>query len=268
MAIVEGIDLQNPGSLLMKRDHMFVPPEVADQKQAEVAAAVAALQEEFLTPEAEAAGEELRKEKARIKDRNKTPPDYRMAHDCIIDQILIDPAASYGTLAKRTGYSRNWISMVLQSDSFQAKLAQRQAAIIDPLILASIKERLFGAAGLALDIMTEKLEQTPSMDNAIAVFNATVKATGMGQQAATPVILNQYIARIPEKSLSAADWAADNAPTLQKQNLQAIESTEYTDAEGLGASASAGTGVTEPTSPIPDPFAAATATLFQPQQEN
>lgn len=259
MVLRTGVDLQNPGSLLTSKGHLYKAMEpVADVEKPDVAAAITALDDELMNDDIAAATKAVHRE----REAKRTPPNYRDAHLAIIDQYLIDPTASYGLLAKRTGYSRAWISMVFQSDSFRAKLAERQAAVIDPLILASMKERLFGAAGMALDVMVERLEASPTMDNAATVFNATVKATGMGTPTAQPaVVLNQYIARIPEKSLTAEQWAADNKPTLQKQNLQQLESTEYSE-NGLGAS---GTGVTEANtadSIVPDPFAAATAAIF------
>jgi len=219
-----------------KYAHYFPPVPLADQSDPKVIADLAELNALVLTPEAIALAKQLEEEKAESKrsyleeksKQSKPPPNYLRAHEAIIDQLLIDPGATYGKLSKLTGYSRAWLSKVISSDAFQAKLAQRQAALVDPIILSSIEARLKGTIELSLDIIDERLEAAPKFDDALAAFSAVSKAMGMGQRVAAPVVQNSFIVRLPEKTLSADQWAATHSANagLQKYREGASGATD------------------------------------------
>ena len=80
-------------------------------------------------------------------------------HDAMIDLILKDPTVSSRELAAVFSYSQGWIAAVLASDSFQARLAQRKAALIDPIIARSLNERLRAVAIRSVDVIQEKLSE-------------------------------------------------------------------------------------------------------------
>lgn len=216
--------------------HLFKPVPFADQNDPKVVADLAELNALVLTPEAIALAKQLEEEKAESKrsyleeksKQSKPPPNYLRAHEAIIDQLLINPGATYGALSKITGYSRAWLSKVISSDAFQAKLAERQRALVDPIILSSIEARLKGTLGLSLDIIDERLEAAPKFDDALATFSAISKAMGMGQKVAAPAVQNQFIVRLPEKTLSAEQWAATHSSNagLQKYREGASIATD------------------------------------------
>ena len=62
-------------------------------------------------------------------------------HDGMIDHILANPGISQGELGYIYGYSAGWISQIMASDAFQARMHERREAIIDPAIRLSMKER-------------------------------------------------------------------------------------------------------------------------------
>ena len=206
--------------------HLFKPVPIADTSDPKVVADLAELNAMVLTPEAIELARKHEEEKEASKrsyleeksKQSRPPPNYLRAHEAIIDQLLIDPGATYGKLAKLTGYSRAWLSKVISSDAFQAKLSERQKALVDPIILSSIESRLKGTLGLSLDIIDERLEAAPKFDDALATFQAVSKAMGMGQKVAAPAVQNQFIVRLPEKTLSAEQWAATHSENagLQK----------------------------------------------------
>lgn len=181
----------------------------------EVAAGVYDLEAAFassLTPSEIAFHTKERMAPALAAVQSSPPRNFLQAHMVIIDALLMDPGISTTKLATKTGYSRNWLHKVMSSDAFDAKLRERQAAIIDPIILSSIKDRLQGLTSRALEVMEERMESDEmSLDNALTVFGATSKALGLGQQKAAPVLAQQFIVHVPPRMTSATDWASQHS---------------------------------------------------------
>ena len=65
----------------------------------------------------------------------------RYTHEACVDMILANPAVSQNDLAAHFGYSAGWMSIVVNSNAFQEKLAERKGELIDPVIKASLEER-------------------------------------------------------------------------------------------------------------------------------
>lgn len=236
------------------KQHLFKKLPLADASEPLTAEAIASLEASFsdsLAPDNIAAIEAAKPPRQQV-----APKSFLTAHMAIIDQILIDPSATFGKLSKLTGYSRAWIAKLHASDAFQAKLAKRQEALVDPIILESIEARLKGTVSLSLDIMNERLEAQPSLANALEVFAASSKAMGMGQKVNAPVVQNQFIVRLPEKQLNAHDWAAQHtiAPTADPlgtpaaafepsaatfEALEAPQEVAFTESDSCGAAAEA-----------------------------
>ena len=98
-------------------------------------------------------------------------------HDAMIDLILKEPTVTYDELAEIFGFSKGWISRVVGSDAFQARLAERKATLIDPQISKSINERMRGVTARAIDVIAEKL----SSDEVSASY--ALDALGIATQA-------------------------------------------------------------------------------------
>ena len=75
----------------------------------------------------------------------------RYTHDAIIDMIIANPAVSQGDLSREFGFTESWMSIIINSDSFQERLANRKGELVDPKIKASIEARLDAIARRALD---------------------------------------------------------------------------------------------------------------------
>jgi hypothetical protein len=80
-------------------------------------------------------------------------------HDAMIDMILSEPSISQDQLAVRFGYSASWISQVICSDAFQAKLAQRRNELVDPVLAQSIDTQFKGLVSRSMEILREKLSK-------------------------------------------------------------------------------------------------------------
>ena len=79
------------------------------------------------------------------------------SHDALINWLLVNPDRPLRDAAAYFGYTQAWISTIIHSDVFQAKLLTRQNAVFVQ-VSQSIPAKLGAAVNIALERMTEKLE--------------------------------------------------------------------------------------------------------------
>lgn len=109
----------------------------------------------------------------------------RYTHEAMIELIIAEPTLSQGQLAEHFGYSQGWISCVLASDAFQARLATRREEIIDPELRATIKERFQALVIQSLAVLQKKLNQ-PTVSDTLAIKAAELGAKSLGLGAHAP----------------------------------------------------------------------------------
>ena len=80
-------------------------------------------------------------------------------HDSMIDHLIANPTISQGELAAIYGYTPSWVSQVISSDAFQARMHERREQIADPTIRATMKERFDGVIRRSLEILEHKLNK-------------------------------------------------------------------------------------------------------------
>lgn len=110
-------------------------------------------------------------------------------HDSMIDLILANPTISQNQLAAHYGYSATWVSQIISSDAFQARLAERASSLIDPTIRATVEDRFRGLVYRSLEILSEKLEKPSHQipDNlALRTLELSSRALGYGARDQTP----------------------------------------------------------------------------------
>ena len=101
-------------------------------------------------------------------------------HDAMIDVILQEPTVTTKELSELFGYSPAWVSRILASDAFQARLADRKSALVDPVIAQSVNTRMKAVVIQATDIVREKLDAEASASYAIEALGLASKALGLG----------------------------------------------------------------------------------------
>lgn len=101
------------------------------------------------------------------------------SHEAMIDLILQDPTVTTAELAEVFGYSRGWVSRILASDSFQARLAQRKSALVDPILARGLNERLRSVAMRSMDVIEERLA-TGEAPAAYAMDALELATAGLG----------------------------------------------------------------------------------------
>lgn len=128
-------------------------------------------------------------------------------HDAMIDLILQNPQMNQTDLALYFGYTQGWVSRVMGSDAFNARLAQRKEEIVNPAIIATLDEKLRGLAHQSLDIISRKLEATSSPDLAAKALDMSVKALGLGARPQNVQNNHTYVVALPAKSENEQQWA-------------------------------------------------------------
>ena len=132
----------------------------------------------------------------------------KYTHDALIDMIIANPAVSQGELAKAFGYTQGWLSRVMNSDAFQARLAARKMEVVDPQLVLSIDEKLRALASKSLDVVLDKLSVTQNPDTALKALEVTSKALGYGARQQNLNVQQNFVVALPPKAASASEWAA------------------------------------------------------------
>lgn len=110
----------------------------------------------------------------------------RYTHDAMIDLIIQEPGVSQAKLAETFGYTQAWVSTIMSSDAFKARLMNRREQLVDPAILLSIEERFKAVTERSLVVLAEKLSlpSTQIPDNlALRAAELGAKALGIGGNA-------------------------------------------------------------------------------------
>jgi len=132
----------------------------------------------------------------------------RYTHDGIIDVILMDPAISQGELARQFGFTQTWMSIVVNSDSFKNRMAERKAELQDPIIRASMQEKADAAASRALDRLMERLDNnatcaTIKTGDLVSVAKLSVAPKTLAPSVAPP---NLYVFQLPAQAQNSTEW--------------------------------------------------------------
>jgi hypothetical protein len=140
-------------------------------------------------------------------------------HDAMIDLMIATPSISQGELAKHFGYTQMWVSKIIHSDAFQAKLQERKAELVDPTIRASVEERFRTVAALSLDKLINKLADPTQIcgdDFLLKTAKLAGDALGYGArsgQGAGGQTNIAVVVQVPQKATSSSEWIATHSPT-------------------------------------------------------
>jgi hypothetical protein len=105
-------------------------------------------------------------------------------HEAMADLIISEPTVTARELGEIFNYSPGWVSRVIASDAFQARLAQRKAQLTDPIVAASLDERLRSVAIHSMTIIEEKLstDESPAFAiDALGLASAAMASYGRGR---------------------------------------------------------------------------------------
>lgn len=110
---------------------------------------------------------------------NQTIYKVSHIHESIINEMIADPTQTQQELAEKFGYSCSWMSRLINSDSFQARLAERRQEVMDPSIKARLKDKLETVTMVALDSIQRKLE-SPEASAELALSSLGIIQQSLG----------------------------------------------------------------------------------------
>lgn len=153
-------------------------------------------------------------------------------HDAMVDQILANPTISQGDLGRVFGYSAPWVSRILASDAFQARLAERSEEIVDPTVRQAVEEQFKGLIYRSLEILQNKLNKPPDLipDNlALRTLEIASRAAGYGGK--TESAINVKI----DVNAHLEDLGGKLTGLLKRKKFEALEDSS-TEIEAIAGS--------------------------------
>jgi len=138
------------------------------------------------------------------------------SHDAFIDVLIAEPGLPQGQLAARFGYTQAWVSRVMNSDAFLARLAERKADIVDPTIVATLDEKFRALASKSLDVVMEKVTLTNNADMALKALEVSSKALGYGARQQNLNVQQNFVVAMPSKIATPEAWAAQHQHISQR----------------------------------------------------
>lgn len=156
----------------------------------------------------------------------QTLKNVRYSHEAMADMLIADPTISQNSIAAHFGRTPTWISIVINSDAFQSYYAARKAEVVDPELIATVRERFQALTVRSLQVLQEKLtrpaDQIP--DNlALKAAELGAKGLGIGGNAPPPAAPNpaEYLPAIAERLMR-----------LQGRTVQPIADAHFIEQRG------------------------------------
>lgn len=136
----------------------------------------------------------------------------QITHDAIIDYMIAKPRARRKDIALEFGFkSEQSISIIMNSDSFQARMARRKTEIIDPVMTACLEDRLRGLAATSAEIVADALEREPQNTKLAMEVLKVTRAGEYGSKAQVAVQTN-FVMHLPGPASSSSEWRERFAP--------------------------------------------------------
>ena len=136
----------------------------------------------------------------------------KYSHDAMIDLLIANPTISQNEIAANFGYTVPWVSRIMNSDAFQARLALRKEELLDPVIVASIEEKFRALASKSLDVVLDKLSVTNSAELGLKALEISAKALGYGARQQNLNVQTNFVVALPAKAADAGSWASAHSP--------------------------------------------------------
>lgn len=146
---------------------------------------------------------------------------FRWWYDAIIDWMLANPGKTQVECAKHFGKAPNTIHMIVTSDLFRARFAQRRAEV-NAELRDQIVDKTARVASKALDVIHERLVDNPAsvpLSLANDIMGKTLDRLGFGQPAISPHQQVNVQVNVPV-SRDVLDAARSDIRQIEQTKLQ------------------------------------------------
>lgn len=137
-------------------------------------------------------------------------------HDQIIDWLLANPWEPQSICAAHFRFTEPWLSTLIHSDLFQAKLQSRQEAVFGEVML-SVKDRITALAHDSLRRLQEKVASCDDVDQLVSASELAVKALGFGPQVGRPSV---QVNVLQQTNVVSKDVLAEARARMEGRQLQ------------------------------------------------
>jgi hypothetical protein len=121
----------------------------------------------------------------------------RKSHKAIAEYLCEHPLATLGELAAWSGYSYSYCSIIINSDAFKTYLAGLEADVRSEVLLPHLRDKLNGAAAVAVERLAEKLAVEQDTQVLTDSTEVLLRALGYGAPKTTVTVnaqQNNYVA--------------------------------------------------------------------------
>ena len=127
-------------------------------------------------------------------------------HDAILAYVMANPSVKRGEVARIFGVTESWLSTIIHSDLFQAKLKDRTDEVFSECLVPLV-DKVNGLAHSALDNLAESLLVDKSVGVNFKTAEMALKMAGFGTQGpghSTPVVQQNNFFTVSSERLRAA----------------------------------------------------------------
>jgi len=134
-------------------------------------------------------------------------------HQALVDMLLANPAATQGEIARHFQYTESWVSQLLSSDAVKEYLIERKVELLDPILKASMENRLDALAKRSMDVLQKKLDlPEASGELALKALEISTRARGYGVAANKGPTTFNFVVAMPEKAVDGESWTTKHRP--------------------------------------------------------
>lgn len=152
-------------------------------------------------------------------------------HEAILDYLLVNPAEKLSNVAAYFGVGQPWLSVIIHSDAFQAKLAAKSGECFSSIVLP-LREQLLGVAQVGVEKLGEALQNASTSSDKQFIADTTdsiLKNLGYSPKSTSPTTISattNNVFLIDKTALAAARAKMRTVPSGDLEEVQAIGSDE------------------------------------------
>jgi hypothetical protein len=152
------------------------------------------------------------------ENQQQPPVKRRPWHELVAEMWIADPNLSQREIARTLNRTECWLSILVNSDSFKHYLAMRKEEIVDPILRATVEDRLTSVANKAAELFLERLHMAgtaiPNKD-LLRAMEISTKGLGMGPVSKGPALQqNLYVIPAPQRAATSTEWVEMVEKTL------------------------------------------------------
>jgi hypothetical protein len=101
----------------------------------------------------------------------------RPRHEAILNWIVANPERSMGECAAEFGVSRSWLSIIVNSQAFRDRMAERQEDVFTEVVVP-LRDKMAGVAHRAYERLSEKVEVEGDTKTLLEIADKTAHRLG------------------------------------------------------------------------------------------